>query len=281
MSVRLECHRHPRPFVDKSLSSKTMRFSICDVQSRMQVGRPHDLMLAYTRLMMGFLLFAPAPRHIAMVGLGGGSLAKFCYRYLPDSRIQVIEINPYVIALRDEFEVPRDDHRFHVRKEDAADYVRTAQYRYDVIMADGFDANGVPTDLGSCSFYDNCFDMLEPNGVLVANLHSHHENFPIYLERIKRSFAGRVVTVNDLDLSNTITFAFKETPAAPLLANLRRCASTLAPEAWTQLAPSFSRIKQFGRWHSRGEPSGCARPVEDDISCLPLQLDSSRSTCRS
>jgi spermidine synthase len=229
-----------------------MRFSVCDVQSRMQIGRPHDLMLAYTRLMMGFLLFAPAPRHIAMVGLGGGSLAKFCYRYLPDSRIQVIEINPYVIALRDEFEIPRDDHRFHVCKEDAADYFRTAQSRYDVIMADGFDANEMPADLGSRSFYDNCFDLLEEDGVLVVNLHLYHEDFLTYLERIKRSFAGRVVIVNDADLSNTIVFAFKQVPAVPLLTNLRRCATALTPEAWQQLAPSFSRIAQFCRRHSRG-----------------------------
>lgn len=251
MPDRLEYNRHPRPFVDKSLNSKSMHFSICDVQSRMQIDRPTDLMLAYTRLMMGFLLFSPNPRHIAMVGLGGGSLAKFCYRYLPDSRIQVIEINPHVIALRDEFEVPRDDHRFHVRKEDAADYVRTAHYRHDVIVADGFDANGMPGDLCSRSFYDNCFDVLEPNGVLVANLHSHHEHFPVYLERIKKSFTTCVVTVNDPDHCNTIAFAFKEMPEAPLFGNLQRCASTLAPEAWTQLAPSFSVIKRFGKWHSQ------------------------------
>ncbi|VTU46180.1 Spermidine synthase (plasmid) [Variovorax sp. PBL-E5] len=208
-------------------------------------------MLAYTRLMMGFLLFAPAPRRIAMVGLGGGSLAKFCYRYLPDSRIQVIEINPFVIALRDEFEIPRDDHRFHVCKGDAADYVRTVQSRYDVIMADGFDADGIPADLGSRSFYDNCFDLLEEAGILVVNLHLHHECFQTYLERIKRSFAGHVLMVNDFDLSNTIVFAFKQMPTVSLLTNLKLCEDALNPEAWQQLAPSFSRIVRFSRWHSR------------------------------
>lgn len=232
-----------------------MRFSSCDVQSRMQLGRPHDLVLGYTRLTMGFLLFVPAPRRIAIVGLGGGSLAKFCYRYIPDSRIQVVDIKPHVIALRDDFEIPRDDHRFHVCEEDAADYVRTTQSRYDVIMADGFDGNGVPANLGSPSFYDNCFDVLEQAGVLVVNLHLHHECFPTYLERIKRSFAGRVVIVNDPDLSNTIVFAFKQVPTAPLLANLRRCAAALTPDAWQQLAPSFSRIEQFGKWHGRGIPA--------------------------
>lgn len=250
MSDRLECHKHPRPFVDKSLSSKTLHFSICDVQSRMLIDRPNDLMLAYTRLMMGFLLFSPNPRHIAMVGLGGGSLAKFCYQHLPDTRIQVLEINPYVIALRNEFEVPRDDHRFNVRKEDAADYVRTAPYRFDAIMADGFDANGVPPNLSSQSFYDNCYERLEPNGVLVANLHTSHEHFPTHLERIARSFADHVITVNDLECNNVIVFAFKgEPPLALLLSNLKHCASMLAPEAWRQLEPSFARIKKAGRQH--------------------------------
>jgi spermidine synthase len=93
--------------------------------------------------------------------------------------------------------------------------------------------------------------MLEPNGLLVVNLHSRHEHFPVYLERIKKIFAGNVVTVSEPEHGNIIAFAFasKELPAAQLRANLRLCASTLAPEAWTQLAPSFSMIKQFGKWH--------------------------------
>ena len=52
--------------------------------------------------MMGFLLFIPSPARILMVGLGGGSLAKFCFRHLPDAAIDVVEINPHVIALRDD-----------------------------------------------------------------------------------------------------------------------------------------------------------------------------------
>ncbi|KLN53088.1 fused MFS/spermidine synthase [Variovorax paradoxus] len=250
MSDLLECHKHPRALVDKSLNSKTLRFSVWDVQSRMLIDRPNDLVLAYTRLMMGFLLFSPDPRHLAMIGLGGGSLAKFCYRHLPDTRIQVLEINPYVIALRNEFEVPADDHRFSIRKEDAADYIRTAPYRFDVIMADGFDANQIPLNLCSQSFYDNCREKLEPNGVLVANLHAGHEHFPTHLERIRKSFAGQVIAVSDLEDNNVIAFAFKEiAPLALLPNNLNHCASTLAPEAWRQLEPSFFRIKKFGRQH--------------------------------
>ena len=35
-----------------------------------------------------------------MIGLGGGSLVRFCHRHLPHSRMTVVEINPAVVALR-------------------------------------------------------------------------------------------------------------------------------------------------------------------------------------
>ena len=53
---------------------------------------------------------------------GGGSLAKFCYRHLPDTCITVVEINPHVIALRDEFKVPPDDRRFRVVEADGVHF---------------------------------------------------------------------------------------------------------------------------------------------------------------
>ena len=100
MSDRPASTAHVVPFVHDSGGDKGLYFSIREIQSRMQVDDPDALDLGYTRTMMGFLLFQPEPRQIAMVGLGGGSLAKFCHRYLPQAQIQVAEINPHVIALR-------------------------------------------------------------------------------------------------------------------------------------------------------------------------------------
>ena len=79
--------------------------------------------LAYTRKMMAFLMFNSQPRRILQLGLGGGSLAKFCYRYLPDASITVVEIDSDVLALRDEFQVPADDARFRVVQGNGVEYV--------------------------------------------------------------------------------------------------------------------------------------------------------------
>src|SRR5690606_15673673 len=91
------------------------------VQSSMSLLNPYALEFEYTRLMMGFLLFDPDPAHMLMIGLGGGSLPKFCHRYLPQTSIDVVEIDPDVIALRDAFHVPPDDARFRVIAADGKD----------------------------------------------------------------------------------------------------------------------------------------------------------------
>jgi len=78
------------PLVYESASSRVMLFSIGETQSSMRLDDPLALELEYTRTMMGFLMLLPEPRSIGMVGLGGGSLAKFCHRYLPHTQIQVV-----------------------------------------------------------------------------------------------------------------------------------------------------------------------------------------------
>src|SRR5688572_16994086 len=98
-----------RPYIFESLFERRMHFTNLATQSAMLLGDPDALIAQYTRKMMAFLLFNPDPRHIVMLGLGGGSLAKFCYRHLPQSQITVVEIDAEVIAMRDEFLIPRDD----------------------------------------------------------------------------------------------------------------------------------------------------------------------------
>ena len=75
--------RYRKPFIGESAQERTLYFSLDNIQSRMRLDDPWALDLSYTRKVMSFLLFRAAPRRILMVGLGGGSLAKYCYRYLP------------------------------------------------------------------------------------------------------------------------------------------------------------------------------------------------------
>ena len=111
------------PLVYEDGDSVTMQFQIGEIQSEMLASDPDFLVLSYTRTMMAFMLFNREPERIAMIGLGGGSMPKWCYSQLPEADMTVIEINPKVIALRDQFYIPADDNRFRIICGDGADYV--------------------------------------------------------------------------------------------------------------------------------------------------------------
>ena len=118
-----------RPYIFETPLERRLHFTQDATQSAMSLLEPDSLIAPYTRKMMSFLLLNPNPRHIVMLGLGGGSLAKFCYRNLPKTRITVVEIDADVIAMRDEFLIPRDDSRFRVVHGDGAQYLELMDVR--------------------------------------------------------------------------------------------------------------------------------------------------------
>lgn len=201
---------HTSPYIHESSESIFLSFSFNDVQSQMDKDDPIELALEYTQIMMGFLLFNPQARDIGMVGLGGGSLAKYCYHKMPFSDIDVIEINPFVIELRSFFRVPEDSERFRVICEDAANFFQNPYRQYDVLLLDGFDVCGMPEQLCSKNYYKNCYDSLKAHGIIVANMHRCDPMFEIYINRINSVFSGAVVLVEGMTSSNCIVFAFKD-----------------------------------------------------------------------
>jgi spermidine synthase len=205
----LESSNNVRPFIyEEDDGTVSLHFEISSVQSRMHAGSPDWLMLGYTRIIMGFLLFKSRPKHIGMIGLGGGSIPKYCYSYLPHSQISIAEINPEVIALRDNFYIPDDNLRFRVFCQDGADFVLSNPNQFDVLVVDGFDMTGQPKQLCSQRFYDDCYKALTPDGIVVANLCDG----PVetLISRMRRSFSGRVVVADSPYSDNRIAFASKE-----------------------------------------------------------------------
>ena len=231
-----------RPFVRETATSRTLHFSIATIQSRMDLADPDALALKYTRTIMGFLLLQPAPRLITMIGLGGGSLAKFCHRFLPAARIEVIEINQDVIALRDVFHVPPDGPRFRVIRGDGAQLVRYRTTRPDILVVDGFDDDGQPTRLCTQRFYDDCYSMLNTGGVLAVNLHQGDHEYDEHVDRIHRAFHDAVLVIDDDESSNSVVLACRGPALDAPVAGVDRCLRKLDPVAAAQLAEAFETV---------------------------------------
>ncbi len=118
------------------------------IQGAMRIARPWALELDYTREMMAALLLRPGadwPANALIIGLGAGSVTKFLYRHRPQAKLDLVEINPEVVAVaRHAFRVPDDNARLTVHRADGVAFVRNARTRYDCILVDGFDHRARP-----------------------------------------------------------------------------------------------------------------------------------------
>lgn len=206
--------RHEMPIVYTDGDIRQLMFADGIVQSEMMLSKPDYLLLEYTRAMMAFVLFQPNPRDILMLGLGGGSLAKFCRRCFPASRVTVVELNADVIGLREQFAIPADDPHFRIIHGDAVDHVRTLSAAADVILVDGYTRDGMPSALGSAEFYADCRRALRENGVLAANLHRNDGAYWNTIRHLASAFDQQTCRLKSVAGSNHIYFALNSPTAA-------------------------------------------------------------------
>jgi spermidine synthase len=193
------------------------------IQSRMRIDRPDELSLAYTRAMMGGLMFLPHARDFLMIGLGGGSLAKFIHRRLPRARVTAVEINAQVlIAARTMFGVPKDGRRFQALLGDGAKLVRTLQpASYDIVLLDAYCGGRQVPAITRRAFYERVRAVLRPRGVLVINCIADQPELRGYLDNLCHAFGGRVWAVPTPPDDNLVVFALGEAIAEPTIESLQ------------------------------------------------------------
>lgn len=228
MRRRLQRDEMTQPFLFETGGERRLHLSWGCVQSTLLRHDPRALVAQYTRKMMAFLLVNPTPRRLLMLGLGGGELVRFCHHRLPRTDITVVEVDPDVIALRDEFCIPPDDRRFRIIQDDGAQYMHTLGEPVDAILVDAFDRRGVAPSLATDEFHAAAAAALTPAGVLAMNFWGAPERFVSNLHPARRAFGGnlRLVTVPN---GNLVLFA----------------ASQSLPSAWTAaLGQRATRLKQ-------------------------------------
>ncbi|WP_306607178.1 fused MFS/spermidine synthase [Azonexus sp.] len=238
----------PRHAIDISEEDgvRYLHFGSDWVQGAMRIARPWSLELAYTREMMaGLLLRDPHkwPRSALLIGLGAGSLAKFIYRNFPDCRITVVEINPQVeFIARQYFKLPDDVQRLSVQIACGADYLQTCSRQFDLILSDGFSADGRPGMLDTLAFYQNCAARLSDGGLFCVNL-LREKGFKQSVDRIKEAFSGQISVFPSCDSGNTIVFGRANQPVEITLETLRERASELKKQTRLDLLPTITRLQ--------------------------------------
>jgi spermidine synthase len=228
--------------VSDSRGLRTLHVGGDAIQSSMRLDDPFALALDYTRCMMAFLLFHPAPREALMIGLGGGSLAKFFHRRLRPTRVRVVELDERVIsAARTQFALPPDDARLAVEVGDGADAL--SPECCDVLVVDAYHDEEHVQKLASAQFYDAAYLALAEPGALVVNFMDDDPKFDQYMRRLELAFGGAVLAMKALYDPNIIVFALKGLPARLEWDFLRRRAAQLESRLYLPFTRYVSRLR--------------------------------------
>jgi spermidine synthase len=198
------------------------------IQSAIRLSRPDALELHYTRAMMGFLLLAPEPADLLMIGLGGGSIPRFVHRFRPRVRVTAVEINPRVVAAaRSWFGLPDDDARLRVVVADGAVHVPSNPASCEALLLDAFDDGRSVRALSTERYYRQCRDALRDRGIFVQNFMTDDPDRLACIERLQRVFDHQVALLPAANRINTIAFALKGPPLRLLRSGMERRAGRL------------------------------------------------------
>lgn len=243
-----------------------MRFAVRSErrrQSCIDEKTPQRMALLYTRMMMGALLMAPEPARILVTGLGGGTLPKALTELMPDARIDIVEIDPAVVSVAEQFFDFHAGENTRIFVQDARVFTRRAVRdgrRYELILLDTFDGDYIPEHLMTLECLVQVRQLLAPGGVLAANTFSISRLYDHESETYYRAF-GPFFNFTMPGSANRIVLA----SATPLPDN-----RTLhqAARSWRQrLAPYGVRITRYPRRFDRAQNwNRDRRPLTDQYS---------------
>ena len=217
------------------------------IQGSMYIEAPNELFHEYIQRMMAWLLFVEpdsvAQRHAMQLGLGAGSLTKFCHKELR-MKTTAIELNAQVLsACRGWFKLAADNSRMRVVLNDAALEIQDARWwgTVDALQVDLYDHEAAAPVLDSFPFYTHCRRLLTADGCMTVNLFGRALSFARSVEKISAVFGTDAVWVfKPTREGNTVVLA-QRTPTRPKREVLIRRAEIIQRQ-WGLPAAKWVRV---------------------------------------
>ena len=136
----------------------------------------------------------PRPEKVLVIGGGDGGTVRECVRHPVVKQVDLVEIDEmvsqaclqYVPSLASKLLSENVNCYF----QDGVEYVRHTRETYDVILIDSTDPVSVGEGLFTREFYRNCFNILNEDGLLVAQ-----SEFPPWAPELVRGIAKKLKAI--------------------------------------------------------------------------------------
>lgn len=229
-------------------------------QSCLDLNNKKRLVFPYVRMTLGGLLLDPHPKHVIVVGLGGGTIPMTLAALYPDADIDIVELDPAVTRVAKTYFEFAETPKMKVITSDGRVFVKRAGLagkHYDLIVLDAFNGDYIPEHLMTREFLSEVKSILTPGGVLVSNTFATSALYD-YESQTYKSVYGHFLNFRMPDTGNRIIIATN----GPLPDN-----ELLAAHA-TELAPSLGpygvKLSSFIPHMQRTEDWDHSKPVLTD-----------------
>ncbi len=217
------------------------------IQGSMLVEAPTLLVHEYIQRMMAWLLFVDptgvGKRQALQLGLGAGSLTKFCHKELR-MKTTAIELNPQVLrACRGWFKLPQDNSRMQVVLADASQEIKLPRWlgAVDALQVDLYDEEAAAPVLDSEDFYADCRRVLTEDGCMTVNLFGRTSSFQKSVDKMAAAFGMDAIwAFKSTREGNTVVMA-QRTASRPKRAVLAERAEVIKAQ-WGLPADKWVRV---------------------------------------
>jgi spermidine synthase len=138
-------------------------------QSAMYLDGSNGAVFQYTDYFNLAFLFNSDVEKVLFIGGGGFSGPKQFLEYYPDLAMDVVEVDPEVVRVAEEYFNVVENPRLGVFVDDGRSFLADAGV-YDLIVLDAYSKTYVPFHLMTLEFFQALGEHLTPDGVIVSNL---------------------------------------------------------------------------------------------------------------
>ncbi len=178
---------------------RVLSFDSVYEQSGFYLEKPYELVHEYTRIMMLTLGFI-TPKHITLLGLGGGSLLRSLHFYLDACEFHAVELRQQVFDIaKDYFDIPTDS-RVNFSIDDAQLQLTTTKAcSTDIIFSDIYDAADMSSIQVQKEFLVECERTLSKQGWLAINYHTLPNRHSDFFKTLRELFPSIIICAGEFN----------------------------------------------------------------------------------
>lgn len=219
---------------------RALSFDSIFEQSSYSLEKPYAVVHEYIRIMMLVVGFI-TPKHVTLLGLGGGSILRSLHYFLPQCHFQVVELRPKVYEIAQYYFCIPNDKRVQVSISDAKLHLKTMnEASSHIIFSDLYDAYLMSPIQVQKRFVEECWRVLSKDGWLVINFHQLPHINSIFFNALIDQFP--TIFLCPANGGNCILFACKSNKIQTN--NARAIAQQLEDELATPFIPLFNLLEK-------------------------------------